>query len=140
VARPTAIGHAGSPDLEGAVVNARTLAQGLAAGRIALGLAMFLAPTQASRQWLGPDAERPGTTIAVRALGARDVVLGVGTLAALRDDRRGASPWIEGGIVADGADAVASLLSKSPAAGRVMGVGVASAAAATGIWVRGRLS
>jgi hypothetical protein len=133
------IGHAGSPDLEGVDVNARILAQALATGRIALGLAMFLAPTQASRQWLGPDAERAGTTIAVRALGARDVVLGVGTLASLRHEDGDATQWIEGGIVADGADAVASLLSKSPAAGRVLGVGMASAAAATGIWVRGRL-
>jgi hypothetical protein len=120
-------------------VNARILAQGLATGRITLGLAMFLAPTQASRQWLGPDAERPGTTIAVRALGARDVVLGVGTLAALRHEDGDPSQWIEGGIVADGADAVASLLSKAPAPGRLVGVSVASAAAAAGIWVRGRL-
>jgi hypothetical protein len=120
-------------------VNARTLARGLATGRIALGLAMFLAPIQASRQWLGPDAERPGTTIAVRALGARDVVLGVGTLASLRHEDSVPTRWIEGAIVADGADAVASMLSKAPLTGRVLGVGVASVAAAAGVWVRGRL-
>lgn len=121
-------------------MNARTLARGLATGRIALGLAMFLAPTQASRQWIGSDAQRPGTAMAVRGLGARDVVLGVGTLAALRHEDADPTRWIEGAIVADGADAVASLLGGRLDQGRLVGVTVASAGAAAGLWVRQRLA
>jgi hypothetical protein len=51
-------------------------ARALALGRLALGIAMAVAPRAATSPWIGADAERPGTQVAVRAFGAREAFLG----------------------------------------------------------------
>jgi hypothetical protein len=90
-------------------VDPRLIARMLAGARIALGLALFLAPSRTGRGWLGAGQVTPGTSVVVRGVGARDVALGVGTMVALRDDDRprDAHRWLEASIVADLADATA---------------------------------
>ena len=88
----------------------RDIARVLAAGRVGLGLAFALAPGPAGeRLWLGPDARRRPVKLAMRALGGRDVALGLGVLFALGRDApvRG---WLEAAALADGVDTVATLL------------------------------
>ena len=80
-----------------------------AAGRTVLGVAALLAPALPARPWVGDDADRPTAKVLARALGARDVALGVGPLLALRHGApvRG---WIEAGGLADSGDVLATLV------------------------------
>jgi hypothetical protein len=120
----------------------RLLARGLAAGRVALGIALVAAPDAAARRWLGEtSADDPGRQIAVRGLGARDVALGVGTLVALRGegDVRRAAHWLEAGAVADLADAASTAVAEDLDVSRATGVVVALSAAALGLGLRTRL-
>jgi hypothetical protein len=89
---------------------ARALAASVAWGRIGLGLTAMLTPAVPLRPWVGRDiAWRPRAKMLARALGARDIALGVGVILALRHDApvRG---WVEGGGLADAGDLVATLL------------------------------
>lgn len=92
----------------------------LAGARIGLGVVAFLAPTLPARPWVGIDAARPSAKTLARALGARDVALGLGTLLAQRDGSpvRG---WLEASALADAGDVAATLISwrSSPRLGRV---------------------
>jgi len=113
----------------------------LAATRIGLGLALFLAPRRVAQGWIGDDAGRAGAAAAVRGLGARDVALGVGMLAAMndREDHTDLHRWIEAGIVADLADATATLLAGRDQRTRGLVVGLAASGAAVGGWLRSQL-
>ena len=55
-------------------------ARAVAAGRVAVGAALLLAPGLAGRAWIGDDAQRPAVHAIVRALGIRDLILGALTL------------------------------------------------------------
>jgi hypothetical protein len=90
-------------------VDTRTAARGLAAIRVAIGAALFAAPTLATRAWIGDDAETPGAKVMVRGLGARDAALGLGALAALSGGDS-AQRWIEAGALSDLGDLAATLL------------------------------
>ncbi len=77
--------------------------------RIAYGAALIAVPERLTRKWLGDTAERAGGRVALRALGAREVLLHSG---ALRASLRGgaALPWFAasfGGDLADIASTVA---------------------------------
>ncbi len=61
----------------------RALSALLAAGRVGAGAGLLVAPAAFGRRWLGTPAETPGGGVAVRALGARDLTLGVLTAASL---------------------------------------------------------
>ena len=52
------------------------IARVLGIGRLAIGAAMMAAPAASMRGWIGADADRVGTQTAVRAFGAREVLLG----------------------------------------------------------------
>jgi len=87
----------------------RTLVAGIALGRLALGAALLAAPRKVvGPGWIGADAQRPASGTLLRAVGARDVALAAGTLAALRQ-RSSLTPWIVGGALADGTDFAATL-------------------------------
>jgi hypothetical protein len=117
---------------------ARTYAQALAGSRFALGLAFFLLPSAGSALWTG-DTKSPAVRVLSRALGARDMAIGLGALLALRHEGpvRG---WLEAGSFADAGDALATVLSwkRLPrfrrwlvvivAAGAALGAGVLSPA------------
>ena len=51
------------------------------------------APGKVAGGWLGQDAEREATQIAIRGLGARDIALSVGVLLTLDDPDR-LAPWL----------------------------------------------
>src|SRR3954454_20158391 len=74
----------------------RVLAHGLALNRVAFGMRFLLQPTAAGPSWVGPRrVGGPGTQLFVRALGARDVALGLGALASLRrSDPAEARRWM----------------------------------------------
>jgi len=85
------------------------------------------------RPWLGRDADRPAVRLLARALGARDLVLGVGTLSAL-GDRRSLRRWLHAALVADAADFAVTLLEGQhlPRRGRQLVLAIAGAGVALG--------
>jgi len=89
-------------------MSSRTLLTLLAAGRVAIGAALVAKPqSQVGTGWIGEDAKRPTTAVAFRAVGARDVALGLGTLAAQRSG--GAlKPWLLAATLADATDLVST--------------------------------
>ena len=98
--------------------------------RIALGAVASVAPALPSRPWVGDDAGRNSTRTLARALGARDVALGLGTLLAQRHQSpvRG---WLEASALADTGDVIATLVGwrSRPRLGR-LGVLLAAAGGA----------
>ena len=80
-----------------------------ARGRMAIGAVLVLAPRLAGPMWIGSDADRRAVKLLARAVGARDVALGLGTAVAI--DRGGpVRGWLEGAALADAVDLVATLL------------------------------
>ena len=75
--------------------------------RIAYGVALIAVPRRLALRWLGPDAERASLQVALRGLGAREVILHAGALLALS---RGASvrPWLAASVAGDLTDVVAT--------------------------------
>ena len=104
----------------------------LALGRTGAGAVMVARP-RLLPQALGVDSATAARTAwAVQMLGARELALGLGTLAARRaGDRRGARLWTAAGVLADGVDVLA--VAGALARGRVRtpaGLGVLAVAAA----------
>src|SRR5438270_12862033 len=81
----------------------------LGAIRLGVGSALVAAPGWAGRIWVGPGADGPGSKVFARAVGARDVALGVRILSA-SDDSGQSRDWLMSGIMADLADAAATLI------------------------------
>ena len=107
----------------------------LAAGRTGAG-AVMLARPRLMPQVMGVDsASAARSTWVVQMLGAREIALGLGTLASLRmDDRRATRTWLTAGVLCDGLDAVvvgAGVLSgrlSKPVGGAVVLTALAAAA------------
>jgi hypothetical protein len=80
----------------------------LSLGRAAAGVSMILRPTMLPTS-LGVDsAAAARTSWVTQMLGAREVALGLGTLAARRGgDRRAARVWLYAGVLSDAVDALA---------------------------------
>ena len=106
-------------------MNAALTARLIAAGRIGFGIALMLAPGRVTAPWLGRDADRLGTRVVTRGLGARDLALGAGALAVSESELR---PWVAAAVVADAADLLATLAAGDslPLAGRALVGAVAS--------------
>jgi len=87
---------------------ARQLAAATAGLRCGIGVLALVAPGVALGPWIGPARDHPATRLVARALGARDLALGLGTLLALRHDApvRG---WVEAGGLADAGDVAVTL-------------------------------
>jgi hypothetical protein len=113
---------------------ARRLALGVAAARIGLGVVAAVAPTVVARPWIGEEAHGPGAKVLGRALGGRDLALGLGPVLAARRDApiRG---WVEAAALADGVDTVATLVAfrRLPRRGRWLVLATAGGAAAAGV-------
>jgi hypothetical protein len=111
----------------------RNLVMGLAAGRVAVGLAMLADPERAMRGWAGGRAASfGGTQMITRGFGARDLSLGAGTLAALMAGGD-ARDWVVAGAFSDACDLGATAIAEDiPLSGRVLVLGVAGAAIAVG--------
>lgn len=89
-------------------MNVTTTIRLLAAGRVAVGTALTLLPGHVGSMWFGDAAHDPGVKVAIRALGIRDAVIGLGTLWAVAKDEptRG---WILASAASDAVDAVATM-------------------------------
>jgi hypothetical protein len=120
-------------------MEARDLAVALAGARITIGAVSLLMPGVAGRAMIGVDAEPRGARVVLRVLGARDLALGVGVLAAL-ERHAPVRGWLRASAVADGLDAVGSLLARNHLR-RIVFPAVAGAAtggALLGGWLAGR--
>jgi hypothetical protein len=86
----------------------------VAAARVALGLTALAWPSVPARPWVGAAADDLAARVFGRALGGRDVALGLGALAALQ--RPAAEPgsacaWVAAGALSDALDVAASAAS-----------------------------
>lgn len=99
-----------APDAGVDAIDHRAVARMIAVGRLAIGGVMLVAPGAVGRVWAGSAARDPGGKLLVRAIGGRDVVLGLGTLRALDGPVGAADDWVRAGAAADTIDAVASAL------------------------------
>lgn len=84
------------------------VARALAFSRMGFGFAMLVTPGLFARLWIGASGRSPGVRVLVRALGIRDVALGMGLLRANElghDDHS----WLVLGAASDAVDALASL-------------------------------
>jgi hypothetical protein len=86
-------------------------ARAVAAGRVALGLTALAWPTIPARPWVGSTRDDLTARVFGRALGGRDLALGLGTLAALEGSGSGAGAWVAAGALSDALDVAASLAS-----------------------------
>ena len=114
-------------------MSARDAARAIAAGRVLVGAAFLVAPGLAGRGWIGDDAERPGVQAIFRALGIRDVILGLLTLHVV--DRPGIGPrTVATCAAADAVDFGATLAAREslPPTAAVGALAVAGSAALTG--------
>ena len=83
----------------------RTSVLVIARGRIVMGLAMLLVPSIMLRVMFGRDAStRTGRAMA-RMFGAREVVLGVGTITSVKERTQDAE-WVSASAVADAVDGI----------------------------------
>src|ERR671925_874450 len=82
----------------------RILAGLISIGRFVFGVAFIAKPTLMDRAWIGKQARVPGAQLLARAVGARDLVLGLGGLQALTRDDGSARPWLGAGAVCDAVD------------------------------------
>jgi hypothetical protein len=89
-------------------------ATAVAAGRVALGVTALAWPSVPARPWVGAAADGVAARVFGRALGARDLALGLGALAALQGpaaETGSARAWVAAGALSDALDVVASLSS-----------------------------
>jgi hypothetical protein len=98
-------------------IDRKQLGIGLGALRTAIGGAMVVAPGVTGRIWVGPGGTGPGERVFARALGARDVALGLGIMNAAREDASTAE-WLKLGVIADLADTAATVLAGRQLVGR----------------------
>jgi hypothetical protein len=85
----------------------RSAATAVAAGRVGLGVAALVWPLVPARPWVGSSADDLGAQVLGRALGARDLALGLGALAATRTAATGPRPagaWYAAGALSDALD------------------------------------
>ncbi len=119
-------------------MNARTIAQLIAAGRVVIGAGLLASPPLVTRGWLGEsESAKPGARVMATGLGGRDIALGAGALAALGAGSGAAKPWLVGSVLADLGDLFATLRSAGelPTSGVVLTSAVAGTAAAAGAWL-----
>jgi hypothetical protein len=95
------------PAVGGALALFRYAATAVAAGRVILGVAALTRPSAVARPWVGASADELGARVFGRALGARDLALGLGALAATRlapGSPRPAGAWYAAGALSDALD------------------------------------
>jgi hypothetical protein len=110
------------------------IARMTAAGRISVGAGLLLNPRLSMRTWIGRDSDLASAQVITRALGARDLVLGAGTLASL-DAGQGAERWLQASLAADATDLLATIAHRRelPRGGRELVIAVAATAVTLGV-------
>lgn len=83
----------------------------LAAGRVAFGAGLALAPAPFAGVWIGSRARDPRTQVLCRGFGVRDLVLGAGSLLSLRRSDFGRPRWwFVAQALSDTTDLIATLM------------------------------
>jgi hypothetical protein len=82
----------------------RILAGLISIGRLLFGVAFIAEPKLMERAWIGKQARLPGAQLLTRAVGARDLALGLGGLQALTRNDGSARPWLAAAAVCDAVD------------------------------------
>ncbi len=120
--------------------NARRGAAALGAVRAGLGVVAFVVPDRVVEPWVGPVVDPDKRAVLARALGGRDLALGLGTLAALGNPSTLRS-WVIAGGLADAGDLAATLIGvrRLPWTGRVGVVAITAAAVVAAAVVVGGL-
>ena len=117
-------------------ISTRQAVLGFAGLRIVYALGLLAAPGRVAKGWIGDSAEHPGGAVALRGLGARDLVLSVGVAGAAWTGAD-ARPWLVACAASDAADLTSTLIAPKaslPAKakpGAVAAAGGAGAIAAT---------
>jgi hypothetical protein len=79
-------------------------------GRFLFGVAFISQPQLMEQLWIGKQARLPGAQLLARAVGARDLTVGLGGMQALaRGDGSSARPWLAAGATCDAVDFGATL-------------------------------
>jgi hypothetical protein len=79
-------------------------------GRFLFGVTFIAKPRVMEQLWIGKQARLPGAQLLARAVGARDLTLGIGGMQALaREDGSSARPWLAAAAVSDAVDFGATL-------------------------------
>jgi hypothetical protein len=114
----------------------RDVARAYSAGRAALGVALLIAPRVFGRVWLGRPGTGPAGSVAMRALGARDLVMGAIALHTL-DHPEVAPRWQRTCAVVDAVDLAATAAARRdlPRAGSALVMAIAAAGAGVGAWL-----
>lgn len=108
----------------------------VAAGRVAIGVTALAWPSVPARPWVGADSDAVTARVFGRALGARDIALGLGALIALGGKNSGsARTWLAAGALCDSLDVAASAASwrDLPRVGRWLVAASAGGAAVAGV-------
>lgn len=127
----------------------RRSAAGVAAGRAAIGIVALARPALLARPWVGAAASGAPVRVLSRALGGRDLVLGLGALTALWCGSPAAGPagpaghvesvgpayaWVGAGALSDAFDVASTAVcwNELPARSRYLVAASAASAAVTG--------
>jgi hypothetical protein len=110
----------------------RILAGLISLSRLVFGVAFIAEPKLMERGWIGRQARLPGAQVLARAVGARDVALGLGGLQAVARDDGSARPWLAAGALCDAVDFGATWTAggRIPRRSRISVLGIAASAAA----------
>lgn len=85
------------------------LSLAFAAGRGLFGVGLAVVPGKLASGWIPDDAGRDQTQVILRGLGARDIALAGGTVAAVLSDED-TRPWLLSAMACDTADIVAAFV------------------------------
>jgi hypothetical protein len=120
-------------------VNAVNVARGLAVGRVAIGAALLVAPKLAVG-WVGPDAERESYGVVTRALGVRDMAMGLIALHTAAHPQVGPR-WQRTLAGCDAVDLAGTLLARRalPPQGVIAVAAIAGGAIAGELWAASKL-
>jgi hypothetical protein len=82
----------------------RMLAGFISFGRLLFGVAFIARPDLMERAWIGKQARLPGAQVLSRAVGARDLAVGLGGLQAVARNDGSARPWLAAAAICDAVD------------------------------------
>ena len=120
-------------------MDTRTTVLGIARGRIVMGLAMLVLPGVMLRVLFGREASTPSGRVLARMFGAREFVLGVGTVTSVKEGTQDAE-WVSASAVADAVDGLAMAFSPGIPRRSRPGALVGTAAAVLGMQAARKLA
>ena len=86
----------------------RVLAALISLGRFLFGVAFVARPKLLEEAWIGKQARLPGAQVLGRAVGARDLTVGLGGLQAVARGDGSARPWLAAASLCDAVDFAAT--------------------------------